>query len=92
MVRDITPYFKKGGDLGCLTYKKLNPTGRWKLKTIRNGENLLYIEHKGWLFKRWIFENDIVFVPSLDEDRGLITCGNAILSGSLPTCEYVDLR
>lgn len=30
----------------------------------------------------------IVFVPSYDEDNGLITCGNAILSGKLPTTEY----
>lgn len=30
----------------------------------------------------------IVFVPSYDEDNGLITCGNAILSGKLPTSEY----
>lgn len=30
----------------------------------------------------------IVFVPSYDEDNGLITCGNAILSGKLPTSKY----
>ena len=30
----------------------------------------------------------IVFIPSYDEDNGLITCGNAILSGKLPTSEY----
>lgn len=30
----------------------------------------------------------IVFVPSYDEDNGLITCGNAILSSKLPTSEY----
>ena len=30
----------------------------------------------------------IVFVPSYDEDLGLITCGNAILSGSLPKIKY----
>lgn len=30
----------------------------------------------------------IVFVPSYDEDNGLITCGNAILSGKLPTVNY----
>jgi len=30
----------------------------------------------------------IVFVPSYDEDDGLITCGNAILSGNIPTCEH----
>lgn len=30
----------------------------------------------------------IVFVPSYDEDDGMITCGNAILSGKLPTTKY----
>lgn len=30
----------------------------------------------------------IVFVPSYDEDMGLITCGNAILSGSIPKTDY----
>lgn len=30
----------------------------------------------------------IVFVPSLDEDNGMITCGNAILSGKSPTSKY----
>ena len=33
----------------------------------------------------------IVFVPSYDEDLGMITCGNAILSGSLPKVEYKEL-
>lgn len=30
----------------------------------------------------------IVFVPSYDEDKGMITCGNAILSGNMPTTKY----
>lgn len=30
----------------------------------------------------------IVFVPSIEEDRGRITCGNAILGGTLPECAY----
>ena len=30
----------------------------------------------------------LVFVPSLEEDMGRITCGNAILSGTEPLCEY----
>lgn len=34
----------------------------------------------------------IVFVPSYDEDNGLITCGNAILSGSLPKCKYEEFK
>lgn len=31
----------------------------------------------------------IVFVPSYDEDDGLITCGNAILSGNLPKTKFI---
>ena len=26
----------------------------------------------------------LVFIPSIDEDEGRITCGNAILSGTMP--------
>lgn len=33
----------------------------------------------------------IVFVPSYDEDLGLITCGNAILSGSVPKVKYTEI-
>jgi len=33
----------------------------------------------------------IVFIPSYDEDMGLITCGNAILSGNLPKVKYTEL-
>lgn len=32
----------------------------------------------------------LVFVPSEDEDRGRITCGNAILSGAMPACDYSE--
>lgn len=30
----------------------------------------------------------LVFVPSYDEDYGMITCGNAVLSGRMPEVEY----
>ena len=33
----------------------------------------------------------IVFVPSYDEDLGLITCGNAILSGSVPKVKFEQI-
>ena len=33
----------------------------------------------------------IVFVPSYDEDLGLITCGNAILSGSVPKVKFTEI-
>lgn len=32
----------------------------------------------------------LIFVPSSDEDEGRITCGNAILSGSIPECKYSE--
>ena len=33
----------------------------------------------------------IVFVPSYDEDLGSITCGNAILSGSIPKVKFTQI-
>ena len=32
----------------------------------------------------------LIFVPSSDEDGGRITCGNAILSGSMPECKFTE--
>ena len=32
----------------------------------------------------------LVFIASEDEDLGRITCGNAILSGTLPLCDYKE--
>lgn len=34
----------------------------------------------------------LVFIASHEEDAGLITCGNAILSGSLPTVPYKEVK
>lgn len=33
----------------------------------------------------------LVFIPSYDEDLGRITCGNAILSGNMPSIKYQEL-
>ena len=33
----------------------------------------------------------LVFIPSLDEDMGRFTCGNVILSGSLPNTKYTQI-
>ena len=33
----------------------------------------------------------LVFIPSADEDESLITCGNAILSGTLPRTQFKEL-
>jgi 23S rRNA (adenine2503-C2)-methyltransferase len=34
----------------------------------------------------------IVFIPSYDEDNGMITCGNAILSGKNPSVKYEEVK
>jgi 23S rRNA (adenine2503-C2)-methyltransferase len=34
----------------------------------------------------------LVFVPSWEEDAGRITCGNAILSGTEPECEWSEIN
>ena len=34
----------------------------------------------------------LVFVPSMDEDEGRITCGNAILSGTMPECRFEEVK
>ncbi len=34
----------------------------------------------------------LVFIASHEEDAGRITCGNAILSGTLPTCAYEEVK
>lgn len=40
-------------------------------------------------FKKAGFDT-LVFVPSYDEDEGMITCGNAVLSGRKPTIPYFE--
>ena len=34
----------------------------------------------------------LVFIASDEEDLGRITCGNAILSGTMPECEYEEIK
>jgi 23S rRNA (adenine2503-C2)-methyltransferase len=33
----------------------------------------------------------LVFIASEDEDKGRITCGNAILSGTKPECQFTEI-
>ena len=33
----------------------------------------------------------LIFIPSIDEDLGRITCGNAILSGTMPETDYKEM-
>lgn len=33
----------------------------------------------------------VFWLQKEDEDEGRITCGNTILSGSVPECDYIDI-
>jgi len=39
----------------------LKITGRWKITHNKDGEVLMSIEAKGWIFKYWVEEHDIAF-------------------------------
>ena len=59
----IIPYIESMGDMGALHYKPLIPTGKWKYESGPNFKDLIFIEHRGLIFKWWICENNIVFAP-----------------------------
>jgi len=48
-----------------------------------------YKEHEGNLKKAGY--DVLVFIASEEEDLGRITCGNAILSGTMPLCEHKEI-
>lgn len=56
------PYIKTEDCYGLRTYAPLTPTGRWMLASGPYYENKMFVEHKGWLWDRWIAEDDIVFL------------------------------
>jgi hypothetical protein len=50
------------GRYGMTWLKEFNPTGRWMIKYGPEWEGpIMMVEHKGWLFKQWISENNIRF-------------------------------
>jgi len=57
-------YYKDYTDLYIWEWKPLNPTGKWKIVNgmSESGKpySLLYIQHKGWFFKTWIPESEII--------------------------------
>lgn len=44
-------------------YRKINYTGKYKIQTTPYWTDKIFIEHKGFFFKRWIPEENIVFMP-----------------------------
>ena len=60
---DVT-YISSYEGKGCYITTKLKPTSRWKIVIIEQDEyqdTILYIEHQGWVLKKWIPEGDIFF-------------------------------
>lgn len=62
-----------------------------KIETTLGYESFTPYKDKESELKRVGFDV-IVFVPSYDEDLGLITCGNAILSGSVPSVNFKKIK
>lgn len=55
---------------GLVDLKKFNSTGRWCIQII--DENCwLFLEHKGWIFRHWIREDDIIIQR---EEQYINTC------------------
>lgn len=57
------PYIETVEDMGLISRKELNPTGKWKISSGPYYKGKIFIEHKGWFFKRWISEDSIIFAP-----------------------------
>lgn len=57
----LVPYHVKTGGEGMTSHHRLNPTGKWKYVNGPDQEDVIYVEHKGSLFKSWIHENNIEF-------------------------------
>lgn len=66
-------YIRHIADYRVVFYKPLNPTGRWMMKTGPFYENKMFVEHRGWIFRRWIGEEDICFGPP--ESSAVFDCG-----------------
>ena len=64
---EYAPYILEYGDYGCYTYRPLRPTGRWKIRSDAYEVEVMYVEHRGLLFRSWIHERNIEFMPSLAE-------------------------
>lgn len=44
-------------------YIRLKPTGKYKFVSGPTEELTMYVQHKGFIFKKWIHERDIKFLP-----------------------------
>ena len=68
-------YFEAMGEYGVYL-KPLNPTGRWMIASGPYYEDMMFIEHKGWLLKSWKSEGIIKFRTK--ETRQIFTCNQPV--------------
>lgn len=60
-------------------YMSLKPTGRWQIEKIFNEndelvDTIMYVEHKGLIFRKWVHENDIRFVEQYVPEIVIVEC------------------
>ena len=55
------PNFREMADEWGYITKLLKPTGRWRLTSGPHFKDRLSVEHQGYIFKRWVWEEDIFF-------------------------------
>lgn len=60
-------YIEIYDDFYMTHYVPLKPTGKWKLKSGPLYRDRIFIQHQGRLFKRWVSENCIKFLPKEEE-------------------------
>lgn len=71
--RPLVAYIKKHcGMSNFPSYYKLRPTGEWKLESGPYGKDVMYVRHQGRIFKTWIHEDNIEFLP--DEETTIFNC------------------
>jgi hypothetical protein len=67
-MKKLVPYFIEMEPEWGYSLHLLKPTGKWKLVNGPYEDNMIYVQHKGLIFKRWIREDDIKFYPEQTEE------------------------
>ncbi len=75
----VVQYYTSSSGNSPGRWKDLKSTGRWQIEKIfdENGkiiDAVMYVEHKGLIFKQWIHENDIRIVEQYVPEIVIIEC------------------
>lgn len=70
--KTIAEYYT-GSNTSPGIWQRLKPTGRWQIERYDN-EAIMYVEHKGLIFRKWVHESDIRFVERHVPEIVIIEC------------------